>query len=102
MQDKAWVHDPDGNEWEVFVVLEDNLAEATSQNDGTCLRSDIHRGRRHQKRTVSCLLLMKRKLIKYKTPIVVTISLVVLQFIWGFDPKFCFINIIWLFVQDYE
>jgi catechol 2,3-dioxygenase-like lactoylglutathione lyase family enzyme len=26
-QDKAWVTDPDGNEWEVFVVLEDNLAE---------------------------------------------------------------------------
>ncbi len=25
-QDKTWVHDPDGNEWEVFVVLEDNLA----------------------------------------------------------------------------
>jgi catechol 2,3-dioxygenase-like lactoylglutathione lyase family enzyme len=29
-QDKAWVHDPDGNEWEVFVVLEDNLAETSS------------------------------------------------------------------------
>lgn len=27
-QDKTWVHDPDGNEWEVFVVLEDNLPEA--------------------------------------------------------------------------
>ena len=26
LQDKAWVRDPDGNEWEVFVVLEDNLA----------------------------------------------------------------------------
>lgn len=24
-QDKTWVHNPDGNEWEVFVVLEDNL-----------------------------------------------------------------------------
>ncbi len=29
LQDKTWVHDPDGNEWEVFVVLEDNLAETT-------------------------------------------------------------------------
>lgn len=29
MQDKTWVHDPDGNEWEVFVVLKDNLAETT-------------------------------------------------------------------------
>jgi catechol 2,3-dioxygenase-like lactoylglutathione lyase family enzyme len=27
LQDKSWVRDPDGNEWEVFVVLEDNLAE---------------------------------------------------------------------------
>jgi catechol 2,3-dioxygenase-like lactoylglutathione lyase family enzyme len=26
-QDKSWVRDPDGNEWEVFVVLEDNLPE---------------------------------------------------------------------------
>jgi catechol 2,3-dioxygenase-like lactoylglutathione lyase family enzyme len=29
LQDKAWVRDPDGNEWEVFVVLEDNLRETT-------------------------------------------------------------------------
>jgi catechol 2,3-dioxygenase-like lactoylglutathione lyase family enzyme len=35
LQDKAWVHDPDGNEWEVFVVLEDNLSEAKS-NDASC------------------------------------------------------------------
>jgi catechol 2,3-dioxygenase-like lactoylglutathione lyase family enzyme len=27
-QDKTWVHDPDGNEWEAFVVLKDNLPEA--------------------------------------------------------------------------
>ncbi len=26
-QDKTWVLDPDGNEWEVFVVLADNLPE---------------------------------------------------------------------------
>src|SRR5687768_15609720 len=26
-QDKTWVRDPDGNEWEVFVVLQDNLVE---------------------------------------------------------------------------
>lgn len=26
-QDKTWVRDPDGNEWEVFVVLQDNLLE---------------------------------------------------------------------------
>ncbi len=29
LQDKTWVHDPDGNEWEAFVVLEDNLTETT-------------------------------------------------------------------------
>ena len=29
-QDKSWVRDPDGNEWEVFVVLEDNLAETAA------------------------------------------------------------------------
>lgn len=29
LQDKTWVHDPDGNEWEVFVVLEDNLTETS-------------------------------------------------------------------------
>jgi catechol 2,3-dioxygenase-like lactoylglutathione lyase family enzyme len=28
MQDKTWVTDPDGNSWEAFVVLEDNLAES--------------------------------------------------------------------------
>ena len=28
-QDKTSVHDPDGYEWEVFVVLEDNLAETS-------------------------------------------------------------------------
>ncbi len=37
LQDKVWVHDPDGNEWEVFVVLEDNLSEEVqSATDKTC------------------------------------------------------------------
>ena len=30
VQCKTWVSDPDGNEWEVFVVLEDNLPESDS------------------------------------------------------------------------
>jgi catechol 2,3-dioxygenase-like lactoylglutathione lyase family enzyme len=30
VQDKTWVSDPDGNEWEVFVVLEDGLPETRS------------------------------------------------------------------------
>jgi len=25
LQDKTWIQDPDGNEWEAFVVLQDNL-----------------------------------------------------------------------------
>lgn len=35
-QDKAWVHDPDGNEWEVFVVLEDNLPEMAGISQSCC------------------------------------------------------------------
>ena len=34
-QDKTWVHDPDGNEWEAFVVLKDNLPE-TAEASGCC------------------------------------------------------------------
>ena len=30
LQDKTWVSDPDGNEWEVFVVLQDNLPQTSS------------------------------------------------------------------------
>ena len=35
-QDKTWVNDPDGNEWEVFVVLEDNLPEKPGQPEVSC------------------------------------------------------------------
>jgi catechol 2,3-dioxygenase-like lactoylglutathione lyase family enzyme len=33
-QDKTWVRDPDGNEWEVFVVLQDNLPETAAGDCG--------------------------------------------------------------------
>jgi catechol 2,3-dioxygenase-like lactoylglutathione lyase family enzyme len=37
VQDKAWVVDPDGNHWEVFVVLKDNLPEASrAETSGCC------------------------------------------------------------------
>ena len=36
LQDKAWVHDPDGNEWEVFTVLEDNLPEKAAAEKSCC------------------------------------------------------------------
>ncbi len=35
-------------------------------------------------------------MIKYKKQIVITISIIVLQWIFGFDPKFTLINLIWL------
>jgi catechol 2,3-dioxygenase-like lactoylglutathione lyase family enzyme len=36
LQDKAWVRDPDGNEWEVFVVLQDNLPEKPAAEKSCC------------------------------------------------------------------
>ena len=41
LQDKTWVRDPDGNEWEVFVVLEDNLSEAAPCECGTKLEDSV-------------------------------------------------------------
>lgn len=34
-QDKTWVNDPDGNEWEVFVVLADNLPQTAVAADAS-------------------------------------------------------------------
>lgn len=55
LQDKAWVSDPDGNEWEVFVVLEDNLAEAKS-TDATCCVPTFTNidGKKQEVATVCC------------------------------------------------
>jgi catechol 2,3-dioxygenase-like lactoylglutathione lyase family enzyme len=39
LQDKSWVRDPDGNEWEVFAVLEDHLPEKAAVAK-TCCASD--------------------------------------------------------------
>lgn len=38
LQDKSWVTDPDGNEWEVFVVHKDNLPTyyATGEMQSAC------------------------------------------------------------------
>jgi catechol 2,3-dioxygenase-like lactoylglutathione lyase family enzyme len=35
-QDKTWVRDPDGNEWEAFVVLKDNLPEKQTEQTACC------------------------------------------------------------------
>jgi catechol 2,3-dioxygenase-like lactoylglutathione lyase family enzyme len=40
-QDKTWVRDPDGNEWEVFVVLEDNLPESASTSAACCVSKAV-------------------------------------------------------------
>lgn len=39
-QDKTWVNDPDGNEWEVFVVLKDNLPETEEHGNSACCVPD--------------------------------------------------------------
>ena len=36
IQDKTWVRDPDGNQWEVFVVLEDNLEQQSEVATSCC------------------------------------------------------------------
>ena len=36
LQDKTWVADPDGNQWEVFVVLKDNLPTSSA-----CCSTDV-------------------------------------------------------------
>jgi catechol 2,3-dioxygenase-like lactoylglutathione lyase family enzyme len=40
VQDKTWVSDPDGNEWEVFVVLEDNLPETSGAGFSACCNTE--------------------------------------------------------------
>lgn len=46
LQDKTWVTDPDGNNWEAFVVLKDNLPESceTSATAPCCAGSDARCG----------------------------------------------------------
>lgn len=57
LQDKAWVYDPDGNEWEVFVVLKDNLSEEVQgAADKTCCTptfTDID-GKKQEVATACC------------------------------------------------
>lgn len=56
LQDKAWVHDPDGNEWEVFVVLEDNLSEEvqTAADKTCCVPTFIDMEGKTQNVTTAC------------------------------------------------
>jgi len=55
LQDKAWVHDPDGNEWEVFVVLQDNLTAAKSNDAACCTPTFVDvEGKTQQVATTCC------------------------------------------------
>ena len=56
LQDKAWVSDPDGNEWEVFAVLEDNLSEETKRDDSAscCAPTLIATGKSQEVRSTCC------------------------------------------------
>ena len=36
MQDKVWVKDPDGNAWEIFVVLDADTTEHGKATEGQC------------------------------------------------------------------
>ena len=53
VQDKAWVRDPDGNEWEVFVVLEDHLPETEPCECGEKL-SDLRQPAAAQNQSSAC------------------------------------------------
>lgn len=41
---------------------------------------------------------MRALFLKHRKPIIITGSVLLLQLLFSFDPKFCAINIIWLFV----
>jgi hypothetical protein len=56
LQDKTWVRDPDGNEWAVFVVLEDNLAETAPCECGTKLEDSASNTETLKARKRGCVL----------------------------------------------
>src|SRR5438067_13575163 len=54
VQDKTWVRDPDGNEWEVFVVLEDNLPESAACECGDKVTAAVQPDARVEMATSCC------------------------------------------------
>ena len=54
-QDKTWIKDPDGNEWEVFVVLE-NLDEKAMPNadSSCCVPEPVEIGEQEAETAQSC------------------------------------------------
>lgn len=54
-QDKTWTRDPDGNEWEVFVVLQDNLPETVETLQASaCCASTVAAGQNALESGSSC------------------------------------------------
>ena len=54
VQDKTWIRDPDGNEWEVFVVLEDNLAETAACECGDKIVAGVQANAQVEMATSCC------------------------------------------------
>lgn len=54
LQDKAWISDPDGNEWEVFTVLKDNLPEASEKTIGCCVPQNAEMVGKNGSNAASC------------------------------------------------
>ena len=54
LQDKAWVDDPDGNEWEVFTVIQDNLPETSEGTVGCYVPKPVGIGVREVESSASC------------------------------------------------
>jgi catechol 2,3-dioxygenase-like lactoylglutathione lyase family enzyme len=57
LQDKAWVDDPDGNEWEVFTVIEDNLGGDQPVLEGNaecCVPTFTNAGNTQQEVKTAC------------------------------------------------
>ena len=54
LQDKSWVTDPDGNEWEVFTVIEDNLSEAKSDDAACCTPTFTNIEGKNEPAAISC------------------------------------------------
>lgn len=54
-QDKTWIKDPDGNEWEVFVVLE-NIDEKVMQNaeSSCCVPTPVGIGEQKEETAQAC------------------------------------------------
>lgn len=54
VQDKTWVADPDGNQWEVFVVHKDNLPTYYGEGDACSTQSSVSCSAEAANETVSC------------------------------------------------